>query len=234
MRFSASFSSRGRKNRMAWGECYQMSCWSSQWICHWLWLLPEWMWFIHMSPVMLTVCLCVHAHMSVSSCGPLFPLIQCNRKRINTILLSNRPSATHPATPWTWTCIFYIKRINTLQSCAEHDVGSEMQSFINSDSTITWKENERIHKLCFTACMCWKPSKQDLWNTDRAPTDPFSADCRWDTLKMFIFIHLLCVCVCVWINNVSIRPPKSFCLFMMGTLTTRQNYFLHHKWRACG
>lgn len=23
-------------------EHYQMSCWRSQWICHWVWLLPEW------------------------------------------------------------------------------------------------------------------------------------------------------------------------------------------------
>lgn len=40
---------------MAWQERYQMSCRASQWICHWVWLLPEWIViYLYGSLVMLT------------------------------------------------------------------------------------------------------------------------------------------------------------------------------------
>ena len=40
MRSSASF--HLSEKWMVQREHYQMSCWRSQWICHWVWLLPEW------------------------------------------------------------------------------------------------------------------------------------------------------------------------------------------------
>lgn len=40
---------------MTWQERYQMSCRASQWICHWVWLLPEWIViYLYGSLVMLT------------------------------------------------------------------------------------------------------------------------------------------------------------------------------------
>lgn len=40
---------------MTWRERYQMSCRGSQWICHWVWLLPEWIViYLYGSLVMLT------------------------------------------------------------------------------------------------------------------------------------------------------------------------------------
>lgn len=40
---------------MAWQERYQMSCRGSQWICHWVWLPPEWIVIYLYGPlVMLT------------------------------------------------------------------------------------------------------------------------------------------------------------------------------------
>ncbi len=204
MRFSASFSSRGRK-KTEWRE-ESVIKWAveaaSEYVIDCDCSRSEW-WFIHMTPVMLTVCVCVWACTHVCQFSwTSFP-----------------PHSTHPDAYYYHSALkpalsnpsSYTLNLNL------HLLHKEDQDFTvlcwawcwkwdallyNLRYTITWKENERFHKLCFTSCMCWKPRKQDLWNTVRVPTDPFSADCRWDTLKMFIFIHLLCVCeLIMWVSG---------------------------------